>query len=150
MLNLKADIVPMITPNHPDLACIKPENTCEYCMGKNCWSGHTYLGAKCNRWKNAYHICSGWGSNPGHLVRNQTLYHVALKVCSYSKAVQVLINYALPHMQWFIYNFGLMGPGTRCFQYLWVPTANLWVQNTIFNDKSAILLHPGTRRDSLK
>ena len=24
-----------------------------------------------------------------------------------------------------------MGPGTRCFQYLWVPTANLWVQNTI-------------------
>ena len=24
------------------------------------------------------------------------------------------------------------------------PTANLWVQNTIFNDKSAILLHPGT------
>ena len=25
------------------------------------------------------------------------------------------------------------------------PTSNLWVQNTIFNDKSAILLHPGTR-----
>ena len=24
------------------------------------------------------------------------------------------------------------------------PTASLWVQNTIFNDKSAILLHPGT------
>ena len=47
--------------------------------------------------------------------------------------------------QWFIYNFGLMGPGTRCFQYQWVLTANLWVQNTIFNDKSAILLHPGTR-----
>ena len=46
--------------------------------------------------------------------------------------------------QWFIYNFGLMGPGTRCFPYQWVPTANLWVQNTIFNDKSAILLHPGT------
>ena len=48
-------------------------------------------------------------------------------------------------IQWFIYNIGLMGPGTRCFQYQWVPTANLWVQNTIFNDKSAILLHPGTR-----
>ena len=47
--------------------------------------------------------------------------------------------------QWFIYNFWLMGPGTRCFQYQWVPTANFWVQNTIFNDKSAILLHPGTR-----
>ena len=30
-----------------------------------------------------------------------------------------------------------MGPGTRCFQYQWVPTANLWVQNTIFYDKSA-------------
>ena len=38
-----------------------------------------------------------------------------------------------------------MGPGTRCFLYRWVPTADLWVQNTIFNDKSAILLHPGTR-----
>ena len=25
------------------------------------------------------------------------------------------------------------------------PTANLWAQNTIFNDKSAILLHSGTR-----
>ena len=36
-----------------------------------------------------------------------------------------------------------MGPGTRCFQYQWVPTANF--QNTIFNDKSAILLHPGTQ-----
>ena len=24
-----------------------------------------------------------------------------------------------------------MGPGTRCFQYQWVPTANLWVQ-TLF------------------
>ena len=47
--------------------------------------------------------------------------------------------------QWFIYNFGLMGPGTRCFPYQWVPTANLWVQNTVFNDKSAKLLHPGTR-----
>ena len=22
--------------------------------------------------------------------------------------------------QWFIYNFGLMGPGTRCFRYQWV------------------------------
>ena len=38
-----------------------------------------------------------------------------------------------------------MGPGTHCFPYHWVPTANLWVQNTVFNDKSAILLHPGTR-----
>ena len=38
-----------------------------------------------------------------------------------------------------------MGPGTRCFPYQWVPTANLWVQNTILNDKSAIPLHPGTR-----
>ena len=32
---------------------------------------------------------------------------------------------------------------------LWVlglaVSANFWVQNTIFNDKSAILLHPGTR-----
>ena len=54
------------------------------------------------------------------------------------------------YLQWFIYNFGLMSPGTRCFQYQRVPTANFWVQNTIFNDKSAILLHPGTRRDSLK
>ena len=47
---------------------------------------------------------------------------------------------AVIHLQ-----FELMGPGTRCFQYQWVPTANLWVQNTIFNDKSAILLHPGTQ-----
>ena len=31
------------------------------------------------------------------------------------------------------------------FPILRSPTANLWVQNTIFNDKSAILLHPGTR-----
>ena len=23
-------------------------------------------------------------------------------------------------MQWFIYNFGLMGAGTRCFPYQWV------------------------------
>ena len=27
-------------------------------------------------------------------------------------------------LQWFIYNFGLMVPGTRCFPYHWVPTAN--------------------------
>ena len=45
-----------------------------------------------------------------------------------------------------IYNFWPMGPGTSCFQYQWVPTANLWVLNTIFNDKSAIFLHPGLAR----
>ena len=49
-------------------------------------------------------------------------------------------SWAVIHLQ-----FVLMGPGTRCFQYQWVLTANLWVLNTIFNDKSAILLHPGTR-----
>ena len=49
-------------------------------------------------------------------------------------------------MQWFIYNYGLMGPGTRCFQYQWVPTTNLWVLNTIFNDESAITI---ASRDSL-
>ena len=53
----------------------------------------------------------------------------------------------LNYRQWFIYNFWLMGPGTRCFQYQLVPTANLWVLNTNFNDKSAILLHPGTPRN---
>ena len=47
--------------------------------------------------------------------------------------------------QWFIYKFGLMCPGTRCFPYQWVPAANLWVQNTIPHDKSAISVHPGTR-----
>ena len=26
-----------------------------------------------------------------------------------------------------------MGPGTRCFPYQWVPTAELWVQNTVCN-----------------
>ena len=69
---------------------------------------------------------------------------------SYGVYISQLIRFAwvcsdVDDFQWFIYNFGLMGPGTRCFQYQWVPTANLWVQNTIFNDKSAILLHPGTR-----
>ena len=47
---------------------------------------------------------------------------------------------------WFIYNLGLMGPVTRCFSYqrVQLQTENR-VQNTIFNDKSAILLHPRTR-----
>ena len=35
------------------------------------------------------------------------------------------------YIQWFIYNFGLMGPGTSFIQYQWVPTANWWVQ-TLF------------------
>ena len=48
--------------------------------------------------------------------------------------------YTVIHLQ-----FELMGPETLCFQYQWVPTANLRVQTTIFNDKSAILLHPRTR-----
>ena len=45
------------------------------------------------------------------------------------------------HVQWFIYNFGLMGPGTHCFPNQWV---QLRVQNTISHDKSEIPLHPGT------
>ena len=48
-------------------------------------------------------------------------------------------------LQWFIYNFGIIGPEIRCFSYQWVQTTNLWVQNTIFHDKSAISLHPGTQ-----
>ena len=38
------------------------------------------------------------GIEQGRLGRIQTLYHVTLKAGSYSKAVQVLINYALPHI----------------------------------------------------
>ena len=38
-----------------------------------------------------------------------------------------------------------MGPGPRCFLYQWVQLQTNGVQNTIFNDKSALLLYPGTR-----
>ena len=55
------------------------------------------LGAKCNECKNAYHHCPCWGWNPGPLGQNQSLYQVTVKVGSYSEAVQVLINYSLPH-----------------------------------------------------
>ena len=40
--------------------------------------------------------------------------------------------------------FGAYGSWDSLFPYQWVPTANFWVQNTIFNDRSAILFHPGT------
>ena len=46
---------------------------------------------------NTYHLCLSWRPNPGRRVQNQTLYHVAVKASSYREAVQVLINYALPH-----------------------------------------------------
>ena len=38
-----------------------------------------------------------------------------------------------------------MGPGTRCFPYQWVQLQTYESRDTIFNDNSAILLHPGTR-----
>ena len=53
---------------------------------------------KCNRWENAKQLCSGWGSNPGRWVRNQTLYHMAINAGLYSKAVQALIYLALLHI----------------------------------------------------
>ena len=34
-------------------------------------------------------------------------------------------------MQWFIYNFGLMGPWTRCFQYQWVQL-QIYESQTLF------------------
>ena len=30
------------------------------------------------------------------------------------------LNIKMKTVQWFIYNFWLMGPGTRCFLYQWV------------------------------
>ena len=40
------------------------------------------------RWtKNAYHLCSSWGSNQGHQVWNQPLYHITIKAGLYSKAI---------------------------------------------------------------
>ena len=48
--------------------------------------------------KNAYHFCADWGSNPGRRIRNQTLYDVTVKAGLYSKTVQELINYSLPHI----------------------------------------------------
>ena len=41
--------------------------------------------------------------------------------------------------------FWAYGSRDSLFPISMSPTANLWVQKTIFNDKSAILLHPGTR-----
>ena len=41
--------------------------------------------------------------------------------------------------------FWAYGSWDSLFPISMSPTANLWVQNTIFNDKSTILLHPGTR-----
>ena len=89
------------------------------------------INVSCSR---TQHSDAGVAWTRGPSISSQALYHWATAL----PIVQLFV-------QWFIYNFGLMGPGTHCFQYQWVPTANLWVQNTIFNDKSAILLHPGTR-----
>ena len=47
---------------------------------------------------------------------------------------------AVVHLQIWLYE-----SWDSLFPISMIPTANLWVQNTIFNDKSAILLHPGTR-----
>ena len=44
------------------------------------------------------------------------------------------------HLQFWAY-----GSWDSLFPISMSPTANLWVQNTIFHDKSAIPLHPGTR-----
>ena len=43
------------------------------------------------------------------------------------------------HLQFWAY-----GSWNLLFPISMSPTANLWVQNTIFNDNSAIILHPGT------
>ena len=51
-----------------------------------------------------------------------------------------LVLQAVIHLQFWAY-----GSWDSLFPISMSPTANLWVQNTIFNDKSAIRLHPGTR-----
>ena len=43
------------------------------------------------------------------------------------------------HLQFWVY-----GSWDSLFPISMSPTAIFWVQNTIFNDKSTILLHPGT------
>ena len=47
------------------------------------------LSARCYRWKNSNHQCSGRVSNPGRLRGSLTLYHVTIKAGLYRKAVQV-------------------------------------------------------------
>ena len=54
--------------------------------------------------------------DPDNFTRFQTRERCALEIAAYV--------FNIGSNQWFIYNFGLMGPGTRCFQYQWVPTAN--------------------------
>ena len=46
-------------------------------------------------------------------------------------------------IKWFIYNFGLMGPGTRCFPYQW-SNCKCMSPEDFFHNKFAIPLHPGT------
>ena len=55
-------------------------------------------------------------------------------------ALWVHVPMKLIHLQFWAY-----GSWDSLFPISMSPTANLWVQNTIFYDKSAILLHPGTR-----
>ena len=42
-----------------------------------------------------------------------------------------------------------MGPRTHCFPYQGVKLQTYGSRNTFFNDKSAILLHPRTRRNKI-
>ena len=51
-----------------------------------------------------------------------------------------LWKYPVINLQFWAY-----GSWDSLFPISMSPTANLWVLNTIFNDKSAIQLHPGTR-----
>ena len=98
------------------------------------------------------------GSVPGSKVIFVKISQISFHSLWHVRYSGMLLGYKLGKLkfilrethQWFIYNLGPMSPGTRCFQYQWVPTASLWVQTTILHNKSAILLHPGTRRDSLK
>ena len=54
-------------------------------------------------------------------------------------AKNLCIPWAVIHLQFWAY-----GSWDSLFPKSMSPTANLWVQNTIFKDKSAILLHPWT------
>ena len=58
----------------------------------------------------------------------------------------MIVESVKPCIQWFIYNFWLMNPRTPCFSYQRVQLQT-YESRIFFNDKSAILLHPLTRRN---
>ena len=80
---------------------------------------------------------------PKNLLNADILGHGNLNLVSEKsgKSQGILLSIICGNPEWFIYNFGLMGPGTHCFPYQWVQLQTYESRTLLF---MTIPLHPGT------